>query len=628
MTCYLRALAQEEERVMRSAKLLTADSLARFVAFDEATEEETITVSLPEDLSALSDAEITELLNKVTEAFNALYVADADIDADTENVLLALGEARAALQAVADGRTEAAEARKARVAALAAKVNGTEDAAPGDDEDAEDENEDAADEAEESDEAEDAVEETAEVTAEAEAEVVAEAEAAVAEAAEELEAVAASGEEAPKIEGRTISVTKLRSRQTPVEAPAVTTPRTAFRAAVNVPGIVPGVDLDLDQVAAAFSEMVSRAPKAHGSGRFSQRHAVAQIEKEFDPRAVVDNGSDVDAAIRFAVDQSRLPGGSLTAAGGWCAPSETVYDLCELESTDGLVSLPEINVRRGGVRFTQGPDWVDIFNNTGFCFTEADDIDGNYDGAASPPSAKPTDIVPCPDFTDVRLEVCGVTIQAGNLMNRAYPELVRRYVSGAITAHFHRVATNVIADLVAQSTAVTVTAVGTSGTSNLLSAIELQAEDIKYRYRMARGTVLEVILPFWARGVIRADLSRRQSADVNSALSVSDAEIDAWFRLRGINAQFVYNYQNLGGAAATVFPATVNFLIYPAGTFVRGSSDLITIEMLRDSTLNENNNFTAIFTEEAYSVMKMCHISRNVTVAFDDAGWTNLGTAV
>lgn len=581
-------------------KARSAASLARLVAFEK---DESISIVLPDDLSTLSSDELVELHGKAIAAFTELS-ADTDLNKDKVEVLRNLKLAAVALDAEKAKRGEDAAALAAEVAALAAELN-----APVEEEV---EAEVEADEAE------------VEVPAEEAAAVVAEAEAVVEEAAAPAPVVAAA-------HPRTISLPNLKAKGKVVEE----APKSPITAALGLDSYGAGATLDMEQLADAFAELSEsartgpvEAAKACGA-RFSQKHKVAQIRKPFAAEAIVGQDGDADKAVKFAMDQSRLKGGSLVAAGGWCAPSETLYDLCKLESTDGILSVPEIAVRRGGIRFTQGPDWADIFANTGFCFTEADDIAGNYDGASSGTSPKPTDLVPCPEFTDVRLDVCGVTIQAGILMNRAYPELVQRYVSGALTAHAHRVATNVLADIIAGSTAITPTPLtgDNSATSPLLSAIELQAEDIKYRYRMARGTTLEAIFPFWARGVIRADLSRRLGVEL---LSVSDAQIDGWFRARGISPQFIYNFDNLGTVAggALAWPTTLRFVIYPAGTWVKGSSELITLSMLHDSTLNENNNFTAIFTEEGWSVMKLCHVSRVVTVAVCPSGTSNLGAAI
>jgi hypothetical protein len=208
--------------------------------------------------------------------------------------------------------------------------------------------------------------------------------------------------------------------------------------------------------------------------------------------------------------------------------------------------------------------------------------------------------------------------------------MVQRYVRGALTAHVHRLNTNLIASLVAQSTAVTAAiqpaAVG-GVLAPVLASIELQAEDIRYKYRMGRNSVMEAVFPYWLRGAIRKDLSLRLG--LPNPYDVSDAQIAGWFAQRGINPQFVYDWQNLGGGSqATGWPTSVQYLMYPAGTFVRGTSQLVTLNNLYDSTLLANNNFTALFTEEGWSVMKLCPESRVVTVPLCYSGGAAAGAAV
>ena len=62
------------------------------------------------------------------------------------------------------------------------------------------------------------------------------------------------------------------------------------------------------------------------------------------------------AAINAAVDERNLPHGSLIAAGGWCAPSEQLYDFCDVPNAVDLMSLPEIAINRGGLRWPVEPD--------------------------------------------------------------------------------------------------------------------------------------------------------------------------------------------------------------------------------------------------------------------------------
>lgn len=64
-------------------------------------------------------------------------------------------------------------------------------------------------------------------------------------------------------------------------------------------------------------------------------------EHEF---GLLDNASQAYAAL--FKDQ--------TAAAAYCAPSLTLYELCELETTDGILPMTEVQISRGGIWFTTG----------------------------------------------------------------------------------------------------------------------------------------------------------------------------------------------------------------------------------------------------------------------------------
>jgi hypothetical protein len=144
---------------------------------------------------------------------------------------------------------------------------------------------------------------------------------------------------------------------------------------------------------------------------------------------------------------------------------------------------------------------------------------------------------------------------------------------------------------------------------------------------MSRNTTLEAIFPFWVRGAIRADLSRRLSGGGDDLLSVSDAQIASWFAQRGINPQFVYNWQDLS-RTATSYPNQVKFLMYPAGTWVKGTSPVINLTNIYDSTNLPQNEYTALFTEDGLVMLKLCHDSRIVTVPICPDGATAAGIGI
>jgi hypothetical protein len=371
------------------------------------------------------------------------------------------------------------------------------------------------------------------------------------------------------------------------------------------------------------------------SGKTAMRHPVATIERKFNPEFILtEEMSDgtVQDVLRHAADETRLEGGSLVAANGWCAPSETLYSTCLQISTDGLLSLPEVIARRGGIRHNQGIEFDTIFG-TGVGFnilTEAQVIAD---------VTKTCVEIPCPPFVDDRLDVSVLCLTGAILQNRAYPEFVETFVRGAMATFAHFINRSVIAQIVAGSTAVTPSTVDPWATdnsliSNLLGIVEMAIEDIRYRLRLPMSATIEIVLPHWILPMMRQDFSRRTGFD---GVGLTDAQISSWFTMRGARVQYVYDWQDSFSGVVTgpgadtpittlpalVTPKQVQFLAYPAGTWVLARLDVIRLEAIYDSVNLPQNLVTQLFMEDGFKPMRMCPLSRVYTVNICPSGATS-----
>ena len=597
---------------------------------------ETFDLEIPENLSDLADDALAEMRSQAVDAFQTLYANGSFSDEDLAT-LGTLTDGIEVLSAEISAREEAAAARSAKAAELAAKIGADKPAPQDEEEQAPAEGEGAP--AEKSDEApaEKPAPEAGEDGAEKKAKAAAAAETVEVEAPAEPEVVTAAAPRGP------IKLSGIR-RHAPAPAPTtieetiVEDTSRARLTVADVPGFAADSDASFEDLAVALDRRLqgfnsgAYGAAARAGRAMSERHSLAVVRKSFDERATVGSPESADAAMAFAVNEKNLPGGSLVAAGGWCAPSETVYDLLEDESRDGLVSLPEVNVTRGGIKFTKGPKFSDLYSassSSSFNFTEEEAKAGKY----APTSAsdltnkvgdKPVYQVPCTEFEEVRLSAAGMHIQAGLLQQRGYPELVARTIRGALVAHEHKMSERIIAAMESKSTTVLMDAGQIGALAPVLTAIELQVEHYRYAQRLSRSTTLEAIFPYWVRGAIRTDLSRRQGVDLTD---VPDSRIDAWFKSRGVNPQFVYDWQAITGEASAfkAWDNSVKFLLYSAGTFVKGGQDVITLDTVYDSTLLGKNDYTALFTEEGYLVAKRGHDARVVTVPLNPNGGTGTG---
>lgn len=393
----------------------------------------------------------------------------------------------------------------------------------------------------------------------------------------------------------------------------VPTPTPVITASADVPGFNTGGELaDLDEVGKAMIARMKGLPTQRlgkGKGGIQSRYSVANINLGQVRSGELTQGPEGgdQSLLQRARDVHRV-GGSLTAAGGWCAPSETLYDLCQTATTEGLLDLPTISVTRGGIRYTRGPSFNDLYNdpNLGWWLTEAEVIAG-ADPDGDP--IKPCVTVPCPDFEEVRLDAIGLCIRVGLLTQSAYPELVRWTIENALIAHQHKVDAALIQKIVDGSTELDVEGQFETAT-DALGQIEQAANYIRQSYRMSFTADLEMLLPIWYRTVLRADLARRTGVDL---INVTDATLEGYFTARNIRVQWLYNYQPLTGTPV-VTPDTVQAVIYPAGAWVKGTTDVINLDAVYDSQSLADNTYTALFTEEGVLVAPMCFDSYLLTL--------------
>ena len=291
---------------------------------------------------------------------------------------------------------------------------------------------------------------------------------------------------------------------------------------------------DLDGVVAALINRmkgISRTP--NGPNPVRNQYGVATIRKQgYGDLTQASRVHDDYGLVAAAGNEKRLPGGSLTAAGGWCAPSETLYDMCQLETIDGILSIPEFQVNRGGINWTSGPDFEDIYTDCGFEQTEAQAIAGD---------PKTCCIVDCPPFEEIRLDAVGLCVKSPILTESAYPELTRRFLEGAMVAHAHKMNARVIADMVAAAGAPQ-TITDQKSIIASFEALFIRINGLRYKYRLATTASIEIVAPLWAKDVLKADFAMR--GDVGTTV-VNDAQISAWFAAHNCSVQWVYDWQNI-----------------------------------------------------------------------------------
>jgi hypothetical protein len=462
--------------------------------------------------------------------------------------------------------------------------------------------------------------------------------------ASQPEGVQASGRRAPQV--------SLATLPTNLPAQRNGSPFT-ITAAADLPGFTIGSDLgDMDGLTRAVMSRFQQLTRAGGDIR-GTRAGIGSIVIERDPSLVAETQHDWQV-IERACDESRLPGGSLLAAGtpGWCAPAEISYEFCPVAVVDGLVDIPSVTARRGSLVWPQSPEFHSIYSGVGWDFTAA-----QIDEMQTPGSEleKPCYKITCPDTTSLTLDPTGICIQASILHERAYPELIKYTVDQSMVAYAHRMNASILRQMAAMATPVDLTGnanLGPGAMSTALEAIELQVEWLRYRHRMGLGATMEMVAPVWMRGILRADLSKRMGNGVD-LIAITDQQLTSYLATRGVRVQWVLDWQDsfsdpattgtpaapvtipqstlFGGGTTpqTAWPTTAEVLIYPAGSYFLARMDIISLEGgLLDSTLLKKNERIVLFVEEAMKVGKRCFQTSRVKINLCASGQTGSGAWV
>lgn len=531
--------------------------------------------TLPEDLTEL-EALRAQAVAELEE------IAPADGEAPSQEVLdqmRKLDEAITALDTQIEQVKTVLDERAGEAAAIAERVFGSKDAAEGD------ESEHDADEGDE-------------FAATDDTDTDGDAEEAPVDDDQPAAVVAAAARRKTRFAGA--------ARGRKPDLPAASKPTFGYVLDANVREYKPGFVDDLE-LAKAFGDLAEgRGNRITGSNGRSVTTFASFVRPSDPKREVRDQASAVEA-LEYATNEKNLEGGSLVAAGGWCAPSETVYDFLGTEAAGDLLSIPEISIKRGGVKFPVEPDFSAIYEDfPGFHQTEAQ---------AQAETEKTITEIPCVGFTDLRLDVIGLAISNGILQDKAWPELTRKYIAEAMKAHQHRLSRFRINKVVTGSTGVTIpstTLIGGAGA--LLNSAELAVQDIRVKHRIPDGTTIEGFAPVWARAILRSDLAYREGVLPEQ---VTNQMIDAHFALRGVRLQFVVDWQDdvIGGTTpATAFPGAVKIAFYPAGTWYSALEPVINLGIIHDMSLLKVNKQTQLFTEDGIGVGRRKNDSRVYTI--------------
>lgn len=446
---------------------------------------------------------------------------------------------------------------------------------------------------------------------EADAAVAADAEAAVADVAADAEASTQTESEPAMVQEKMetpVTAAADNADNLNIEVPADRRPvaqasvaPVAITAGADIPGYTAGSPMnDMKDVASAFEKRIHALRRVNGGD--GEQHIVASIATQYPEERVL----TTDAESNWAKIQAVTGPEALVASGGHSAPFEVKYDIFGLGTTARPLkdALPKFQADRGGIRFVTPPVLSSYANAVGI-WTAAND------SAETPnPASKLSLTVSAASENTVATDAVTLQLQFGNLMTRAYPELIARHNELGLIQHAREAEGQILTRLTALSTAVTSTSlIGVA--RDFLVQLGRAAANYRGRHRLEADAPLRVIAPAWIKDAMVADLALAAPGD--STLNAA-AEIDGYIASRNINITYhIDDFTDAQGASAmNEFADTFVWYMFAEGTFLFLDGGTLDLGVIRDSTLVGTNDYK-MFVETFEGVAKVGVESLKVT---------------
>ena len=354
----------------------------------------------------------------------------------------------------------------------------------------------------------------------------------------------------------------------------------AITAGADIPGYTAGSPLDnMNVVAEAMAKRLHGLRRVNGGD--GEQHIVASVTTSFPE----DRTLTQDAESNWAKINAVTSPEALVASGGHAAPFETKYDIFGLGTTARPVrdALPRFQADRGGIRFVT-PPVLSSYGNAVGVWTNAIDTSPGTDVKASLTVSAAAEQTVATDAVTLQL-------QFGNLMTRAYPELIARHNELGLIQHAREAEQNLLTKIGAASTAVTTTSLIGFGRDFLVQLGRASAA-YRSRHRLEADAPLRAIIPAWVKDAMAADLALAMPGD--STLNAY-AEIDGYVASRGVTLsasldQNVFGAQS-GSAALNEFADSFTWYLFAEGSFLFLDGGTLDLGIIRDSTLVGTNDY-------------------------------------
>ena len=414
----------------------------------------------------------------------------------------------------------------------------------------------------------------------------------------------------------------------------------AITAGADIPGYTAGSTIDsIQDVAVAMEKRIHSLRRVNGGD--GEQHIVASFSTSYpEERTLSTDAESNKAKIDAVVGQQ-----ALIASGGHAAPFEVKYDIFGLGSTtDRPVRdlLPKFQADRGGVRFVTPPTIISLTNanaNAASVYDYANAVGLWNETTATPSVASFTNNIGDSTTTVkgsltvsaaaenvAQTDAVTLQLQFGNLMSRAYPELIARHNELGLVQHAREAELNLLNKIGASSKAVNAHAATTEAANligvarDFLIQVRKAAVAMRSRHRLSPETRLKAIVPAWIYDAMAADLALNMPGDGN--LGAGANEIKGY--LSGSNVDLVasldlnsFGAQPGDTAKLLEFPDSFSWYLFAEGTFLFLDGGTLDLGIIRDSSLVNTNDykmFIETFEGIAFVGVESLKITTNISV--------------
>jgi hypothetical protein len=381
----------------------------------------------------------------------------------------------------------------------------------------------------------------------------------------------------------------------------------AITAGADIPGYTAGSSMDnMNDVAEAMSKRLHGLRRVNGGD--GEQHIVASVTTKFPESRTL----STDAESNWAKIQAVSGPEALVASGGHSTPFAIKYDIFGMGTTARPVrdALPHFQADRGGIRFIT-PPVLSSYSSAVGVWTNSKDITPGTDVKAS------LTITAASENT-VAIDAVTLQLQFGNLMTRAYPELIARHNELGLIQHARSAEQNLLTKIGAASTAVTTTSLIGFG-RDFLVQIGRASAAYRSRHRLEADAPLRAIVPAWVKDAMQADLALNMPGDSN--LAIAAGEIDGYVKARNVNLTTTLDGNLFGAQSASAalneFPDSFDWYLFAEGSFLFLDGGTLDLGIIRDSSLvgtNDYKMFVEVFENIAFVGVESLKITSTISV--------------